>query len=342
MAFGVVLPAARAQLPGPARALSVLSPAPRARVVIAEDAEATRAFQPEAERVRRLVDRALTHLTGQPTVAAAWRTLVSTQDVIGIKVFTAPGRDAGTRLAVVDGVVDGLLAAGVPPPRVIIWDRQLGDLHAAGYDELARRYGVRLAGAAQAGWDENMFYEAALVGQLVYGDHEFHREGPGVGRRSFVSKLVSQELTKLINVTPLLNHNSAGVSGNLYSLALGSVDNVLRFEGDPVRLAQAVPEIYALPALGDRVALNVVDALICQYQGEQVGRLHYATALNQVRVSTDPAALDVLSLQELNRQRALKGMAASGATNAMDLYRNASLLEIGVSDLRQIQVDKLP
>ena len=50
-----------------------------------------------------------------------------------------------------------------------------------------------------------------------------------------------QEITKIINVTPLLNHNLAGVSGNLYSLAIGSVDNVVRFDSDPERLATAIP-----------------------------------------------------------------------------------------------------
>ena len=40
-------------------------------------------------------------------------------------------------------------------------------------------------------------------------------------------------MTKIINVTPLLNHNLAGVSGILYGLAIGSVDNTLRFELDP-------------------------------------------------------------------------------------------------------------
>jgi hypothetical protein len=85
--------------------------------------------------------------------------------------------------------------------------------------------------------------------------------------------------------------------------------------------------------------LNVVDALMCQYEGQQGGLLHYSTVLNQLRFSSDPVALDVLSLQEINRERALVG--ALPNTNT-DLYNNASLLEIGVSDLRHIKVDKLP
>ncbi len=319
--------------------MSTLGPKPRARVLIVEDARATRAYKPDAGRVRGLVDRAITNFTSQATVSAAWQSLVSTQDVVGIKVLTAPGPGIGTRLSVVDGIVQGLLAARIPPRHIIIWDRHLSDLRHCGFTALAERLGVRAAGAADAGWDENTFYESALLGQPVHGDFEFNKKGDSVGRKSFVSTLVTRELTKIINVTPLLNHNSAGVSGNLFGLALGSVDNILRFESDPARMAQAIPEIYALPVMGDRVVLNIVDALICQYEGEQIGRLHYSTALNQLRLSTDPVALDVLSIEELNAQREAKSVFARSGTNALQLYRNASLLEIGVSDLRQIQVE---
>ena len=134
------------------------------------------------------------------------------------------------------------------------------------------------------------------------------------------------------------SHNSAGVCGNLYGLAMGSVDNTARFEADPQHMATAVPEIYALESLGDKVVLSIVDALICQYQGEQTTLLHYATSLNQLRFSKDPVALDVLSIQELDKQRKAAGM-SSTHTNSMELFENASLLELGTSDPQNIRVE---
>jgi len=308
------------------------------RVVIVQDESATEAFQPNANVVRALVQRGITNLTGQSDFATAWRTIVSTQDIVGIKVFSAPGPQVGTRLAVVAGVVEGLIAAGLPPHHIVIWDRQLADLRQAGFGELAQRYGVRLAGSVDSGWDTNTFYESPLIGQLIFGDLEFQKKEEGVGRKSFVSKLLTTNVTKIINVSPLLNHNSIGVCGNLYSLALGSVDNTLRFEGDAPRLAQAVPEIYALPALGDRVVLNIVDALICQYQGENVSRLHDAIALNQLRFSTDPVVLDVMSVQEINAQRLRAALSLAARTNRFELYRNAALLELGSADTNKVDV----
>jgi hypothetical protein len=294
------------------------------------------------EKVQIMANRAITNLTRKVTVAEAWRSLVTTQDIVGIKVFSAPGPNSGTRPAVVAAVVEGLLAAGVPPTHIIVWDRHITDLRLAGFSELSERYGIRIAGSAQAGWDEKAFYspDSPILGNLVWGDLEFGKKGDGVGRKSFVSNLVSRELTKIINITPLLNHNEAGVSGNLYSLATGSVDNLIRFESSPEALATAIPEIYSLPALSDHVVLNITDALICQYEGGERGLLHYSAILNQLRFSRDPVALDVLSIQELDRLR--QNAHAPSVKPNLKLYSNAALLPLGVSDLKNIQVDTLP
>jgi hypothetical protein len=315
--------------------------APRSRVVLVEDSEATRNLQPVPARVRLSFERGLTNLTGLGSVAASWLSLISTQDVVGIKVLASPGPSAGTRPALVQAIVQGLIEARVPPSNIVIWDKHLDDLRQAGFVAMAAQLGVRAAGALETGWDDKIFYEKPLPGHLVFSDLDFNGKDDNVGRKSHVSRLLTRELTRIINVSPLLNNNSCGVSGSLYSMALGSVDNSLRFEGDTARMEWALPEIYALREVGDRVALNVADALVAQYEGEQVSRLHYSTVLNQIRLSLDPVALDVLSIQELDRQRELRGLHAQSNTNILEIYKNASLLEIGVSEPRRIQVETL-
>jgi len=335
VALGLIL-----ALPGRAQTNALLSPPPaaptHAEVVVVRDAAATDAFQPRAPRIRAMVDRAIEQVTGKKTAPDAWRSLVSTQDTVGIKVFSEPGPNSGTRPAVVAAVVEGLIAAGMLPQQIVIWDKHQADLRLAGYFEMAKHYGVRVAGSAEAGYDEKVFYDTPLLGNLVWGDLQFGQKGEGMGRKSFVSKLLTGQLTKIINVTPLMNHNEAGVAGNLYSLAIGSVDNTIRFESDQDRLSTAVPEIYALPPLSDHVVLNITDALICQYEGEERSLLHYSAVLNELRFSRDPVALDVLSLEELDRQRRLAN--APPVKPNTDLYANAALLELGVNDLKKIQV----
>jgi len=311
----------------------------RASVLIIEDANATEAFRPRLEIVQEMVRRGITELTGKATAREAWLTFVSTQDTVGLMVFSKPGPNSGTRPSVVAAVANSLIAAGLPAQQIIIWDKEEPVLREAGFFQLAEQLGVRVAASSKAGWDQTNFYDTPLIGNLVFGDLEFEKTGEGIGRKSFVSKLVTQQMTKIINITPLLNHTTAGVCGNLYNLAMGSVDNSHRFEGDPGRLAQAVPEICALPVLGDRVVLNITDALICQYEGGQRGLLHYSTVLNQLRFSRDPVALDMLSIKELDRQRRLAH--AVNVRPNLELYRNASLLELGVSDLSKMQIETL-
>lgn len=311
----------------------------RARVVTVQDRQATEAFRPIPTRIDAMVERGLKGITGKPTSREAWLSLLSTQDIVGIKVYSAPGQNSGTRPPVAATLAKSLIAAGLAPRQIIVWDKSEADLREAGFFELADELGIRVAGSAAAGYDPLEFYDTPLLGNLTWGDLEFGKTGEGIGRKSFVSKLVTRELTKIINLTPLLNHNLAGVSGNLYGLAVGSVDNTFRFENDPTRLAKCVPEIYAMASVGDKVVLSITDGLICQYEGGQRGLLHYSTVLNQIRFSRDPVALDMLSVKELDRQR--RTTRSPYLKPNFELYVNAALLELGVSDVTKIQVETL-
>jgi len=80
-----------------ARAADLFSPrstnAPT-RVVIVENPDAVTDFQPDPAIVQDMVSRGLTNLTGKATLAGAWRSLVSTQDIVGIKVCANPAKSA--------------------------------------------------------------------------------------------------------------------------------------------------------------------------------------------------------------------------------------------------------
>ena len=84
----------------------------RARVVAAYHPDATEAFKPRASIISNMVAKAIVQLTGTSNATAAWRSLVGTQDTVGIKVYRAPGPNSGTRPEVAAAVVEGLLSAG--------------------------------------------------------------------------------------------------------------------------------------------------------------------------------------------------------------------------------------
>ena len=330
IAFG--LPLAVAQLCQAEEAV----PPPKPRIVLVEDKSALREFEVNNDRVAEMVTEGMRRLTGRQSEAAAWLSLVTPADTVGIKVNSVPGPIGGTRKAVVDAVVRGLLEARLPPDRIIIWDQSLASLRTAGYDGLAKRHGVRLAGSRDAGWDESVVYESPIVGTLVAGDLGFKRGEENASRKSHLSRLLTSELTRIISICPLINHNQVSVSGHVVGLVDGSMDNSRRFRLDASALSVAVPEILALEDamqrryLGDRLVLNITDALFCQYLGQSKCLLHYTTGLGQLRFSTDPVALDVFSIEELKRQR--ERLEVDYSPPDSSLYKNAALIQLGVSD----------
>jgi len=308
-------------------------------VLIIEHPQATHTFTPQRPHVKEMVRTGLLRFTGKSSTKQAWLSILSTNDVVGLKVFSSPGRNSGTRPAVVAEVIETLLEAGIAPRNIVVWDRRISDLRLAGFFELAEKYQVRVQGSQEAGYDPTVFYPFPLIGNLVYSDLDFGKKGQGIGRNSYVSKLLTTQITKVVNIAPLLNHNAAGVSGVLYGLTMGSVDNTLRFELDEERLAQAIPEIYALAQIGDHVVLNIVDALICQYQGEETSLLHYSVPLNQLWFSTDPVALDVLALKQLERQRQAANVPEPKINRS--IYTNCAVLDLGIADSSKIKIDQL-
>src|SRR5688572_1952560 len=80
-----------------------------AQVVIVEHSDAIQAYTPRIEPIKKMVQEGLLRVTGKGSVSEAWLSLISTQDVIGIKVHSAPGPNSGTRPAVASAVVESLI-----------------------------------------------------------------------------------------------------------------------------------------------------------------------------------------------------------------------------------------
>jgi len=329
-------------IPAVSSAPASTNDAPKSVVFAAHDSDATQSYVPNPAIVRRLVDSGIQALAGTNQLAAAWRRYVKPSDVVGFRVVSASGPISGTRPAVVAALIESLVATGHSPKQIVIWDKRASDLILAGYPKLAERLGVRWAATEEIGWDEARFYENATIGRLLIGDLEYpRRDQANVGRKSFVSRLLARDVTRIIPVTPVLSHSQLGVNGQIANLSLGAVDNTMRFEQDAGRLAEALPEVCALDDIFPRLAFGVSDALICQYRGDERTYLHYAVALNQVRFSTDPVALDALALDDIRRSRAANPTEGEKPFNT-DLYGNCALLDMGNADLSRIDVRKVP
>ncbi len=317
--------------------------ASKPNIIVVKDNTSAKRWKIDNKAVAEMITEGLLQLTKKPDINSAWLSLVSPKDTIGIKVNAVPGKIGGTRIEVVDSVVKGLLKAQVPSDHIVIWDASLKDLHTAGFNNLAKRHNIRIAGSKDAGWDKSVVYDSPIVGTLITGDEEFKSGEEITSRKSYLSRLISQELTRIISIQPLINHNKVGVSGHLVGLTRGSVDNNRRFGISNAILVESIPNIIALEDkeqkrhIGDKIALCITDALYFQYLGQSKALLHYTEPLGQLRFSTDPVALDILSIEELEQQR--QRLKIEFQPPRSILYKNATWLQIGESDPAKLRVE---
>src|SRR5205807_6673090 len=95
--------------------------------------DAIKDYEANPRIVHAMVNRLVLAVTGQPDVASAWSSLVSPNDKIGIKISAAGGELFTTHRDVVNAIADGLVAAGHARSSIIVWDRALDGISAAGY-----------------------------------------------------------------------------------------------------------------------------------------------------------------------------------------------------------------
>ena len=257
--------------------------------------------------VRRMVDSVVMAAAGQRDVAAAWRTFVRPEDRIGLKVSTAAAPVSSTHPAVVAAVAEGLVAAGVAPENVIIWDRQARDVRRAGYDELAKRF--RLTGTDEAGgYAEKETVTAAVMGKLIIGDRDFNAgKKEQTSSKSHLSAVLAG-VDKVVHLPALTDSTFSGVSGALSGMVLDNLDNWRRLARAPHHGDPFLPELYADPRLGGKVVLTILDALRPQYAGGPFPGAQDKTNYGAIFASRDAVAIDATALRLLDDFRGEAGM----------------------------------
>jgi uncharacterized protein (DUF362 family) len=305
---------------GVAFVMTVRAGEPRSRVVVVRD---------PATRVPAMVATGLKTLTGSGTEAAAWGQFVASNDVVGLKISTQAGSAHATHRAVVEALVAGLESAGVPRTNIWVFDRDPHKLRAAGYEGTNE-----VAVIGDTGWDADRFYESRLVGKLIWGDLLFGTEQ--ISTRSHLPKLLTQSITKLINVPVLQDHDVYGLAGCLYNVSLGMVDNTRRFESARLRGDPGIPGICALPAVRGKLVLNVVDALVVGYAGGPEFKPQYSWPAGALYFSRDPVAVDTVAVDLLESKRREQKIPPIG--DAAAYVGAATRLGLGQSDRDRIEL----
>jgi uncharacterized protein (DUF362 family) len=292
--------------------------------------------------VHEMVDRLVLAATGQSDVAKAWASLVSPHDRIGIKISAAGGELFTTHHDVVNAIVDGLVAAGHPRSTIIVWDRSLGGIKDAGYRAGIDGYQLQ-AITPRDGYDAKAVLTAPFMGQLIWGDLDYLGDArkmlsdiENTSNVSHFSKILSSEVTKIINVPVMSISETNGIAGCIYNMTIPNIDNWRRFAQGPRFGTESLAEIYANPLIAKQVVFNLMDGLIAQYAGGPQSQPNYATHHATLYASKDPVALDAIALKRLEEWRARASLPAIGRLAAYVSF--ASQLGLGNAAPNRIEV----
>ena len=309
-------------------------------VFVAHDPAAIHQYQTNPSVVRGMVNRLVLAVTGQPDLARAWGSLVSPNDKIGIKICAVGGELFTTHRDVVNAIVDGLVAAGHPRGSIVVWDRSLDGIKDAGYRINAEGYQLKSI-APRDGYDPKVIFTAPIAGRLIWGDYEFRSDRGMIPLQSdkeitsddsHLARIVSSEVTKIINVPVMSDSSTSGLAGCLYNMTLPNIDNWRRFASRYG--APGIAELYRNPLLGKKVVLNIMDGLIAEYAGGPQSQPNFAVHHATLLASKDPVAIDALAVRQIEEWR-VKGRFPPIAPLAAHVQIAA---QIGIGNADSIEV----
>ena len=249
------------------------------------------------EVVREMMARGMCALTGKKTPLEAWKQFVVPADVVGIKVNCGGHPWCVSAYEIVAEIVRQLGAAGVPPTQVYVYERFQNQLDEVNYaPHLPEGVTIVAAETANRRADNRGYDPATYVEADLFGEED---------TRSNMMKLVSQKLTKIINVPNMKDHGATGATGCLKNIAYGSFSNVARthYRGKS-HTYSFVGTLASVEPLRSRTVLQIMDGLRGVWHGGPFARTRkYVFYPKQILFGTDPVAIDRLLLDIIDDER---------------------------------------
>ncbi len=253
----------------------------------------------DAAIVREMMDRGMLALTGDKNTADAWRRFVSPSDVVGIKVNCSGAPNIRVSPEVVAEIARNLVAVGVKPDQITIFERFGGQLDSVGYDKYVPAGVEIFAAERQRGsirnYDPNTYVEVNFFGEE--------------NTRSNMIRLITERFTKIINVPNIKDHGAAGVTGCLKNIAYGCFSNVARSHRDAkTHTLSFIGTLALVEPLRSRTVLQVMDGLKGVWHGGPFApKPKFRFFPKQMMFGTDPVAIDRLELDVVDNKRKSEG-----------------------------------
>ena len=227
-----------------------------------------------ADVVREMLARGMTTLTGDTSQEAAWRRFFTPADVVGLKVNCGGYPYCISAYEIVAEVVRQLTTLGMPATNIYVYERFQNQMDECNYVAHLPE-GVQSVAAESA----NRHSDNSGYDPFTYIEADFFGEDD---TRSNMMRLVSERLTKIINIPNMKDHRAAGVTGCLKNIAYGSFSNVARthYQGRS-HTYSFVGSLAAVEPLRSRTVLQIMDGLRGVWHGGPFARTNELCVLSQ-------------------------------------------------------------
>ncbi|HOX37043.1 MAG TPA: DUF362 domain-containing protein [Candidatus Brocadiia bacterium] len=257
--------------------------------------------------VKRMIHESVRQLTGKTDVSAAWKSLFSSGEKVGVK-FNNVSRDyCRTNMPVMQAVLEGLKEAGVPREQITFLEQGA----------------VPFTGGLQP--------DLTPKTEVEFGHG-----------KTRLTPFLTDQVDCLICVPDLKHHHRTGVTGALknFSHSKSFMDNPSEFHSnncDPY-----VAELCALPHFRKKRRLNICCGFKVIFEDGPVPRPRHIEDYHGVLASIDPVAMDQICYEVVKDIRKKKGLSNRVFDTMVRHIATAEKMELGIADSSKIDLVEVP
>jgi uncharacterized protein (DUF362 family) len=306
----------------------------------------------DAQVVRSMLTAGMRALTGDKDTRDSWARFITPKDAVGVKINCSGAPNIMSAPEVVAGIVENLIAVGVPAKNIYIYERFMNQVRTVGYEKYVPE-GVNIAAAEEnrgsiLGYDPKTYVETSFFGEE--------------DTRSNLVRIVAERLTKIVNVPNMKEHQAAGVTGCLKNIAYGNFSNMDRsHRSEKTNTLSFIGTLASVEPVRSITVLNIMDGLRGVWHAGPFSRYpRFRFYPKQIMFGTDPVAMDRLLIDIIDGKRKAEGAPSiwDRSPDRVKAWREpdpgvnrfirepghiefASKLGLGVYDIAQIKVKEI-
>jgi uncharacterized protein (DUF362 family) len=286
----------------------------KARIIRVESSKVWRGQARDPQVIAAMIDRGLMALSGAASATAAWRTYVQPDMRVGLKINLLGRPLSYTAPEITEACTVGLIAAGVKPANIIVWDRFKSHFGPTRYKLGKGKHG-----------------------ESIEASNKFHKtvELKGTKGSAALDTMLTDRTDVTVSLPILKDHRTAGMTLALKNVAFGCYDHyTLAHSGHCEPFISEACEHFAKHAKQPLIILDATEA--CYDGGPRPSDAGTLWRENALYYATDPVALDVVCRKVINAKRREKGLADK--TKESRHIENAAKKGLGVGDPARIEV----